>query len=82
MRSKEQAEEARDTTKVHAEETGESVAAGQPDETLCRTHPLVPAFSICMAKKRSCPYAMAFGHQYLCRHPEHARFLVPSTRKK
>ncbi|MBJ6749163.1 hypothetical protein [Geomonas anaerohicana] len=58
------------------------VVAGEPGDASCRTQPLVPAFSICLPRKRSCPYAMSFGHQYLCRHPDHAKFLVPSAKRK
>lgn len=44
----------------------------------CRTAPLVPNFSICLKMDRLCPYALSFGHQYLCRHPDHAKFAIPT----
>lgn len=49
-----------------------------PEEP-CRTSPLVAGFSICLKKMRFCPHALSFGHQYLCRHPEHAAFAVPPS---
>ncbi|MBJ6802132.1 hypothetical protein [Geomonas propionica] len=61
---------------------GPDAAAGESVDCCCRTHPLVPAFSLCLLRKRSCPYAMSFGHQYLCRHPEHVKFLVPLPKHK
>ncbi|QWV93890.1 hypothetical protein KP004_01460 [Geomonas oryzisoli] len=73
-----------DLSAAQPEEVRDSVdaAGGQPGDASCGTQPLVPAFSICLARKRSCPYAMSFGHQYLCRHPDHAKFLVPSPKHK
>jgi len=52
-----------------------------PDNEPCRTSPLVAGFSICLKKMRFCPYALSFGHQYLCRHPEHASFAVNAPQK-
>ncbi|MBU5614120.1 hypothetical protein [Geomonas azotofigens] len=84
MHTKVQPEEVRDSTKEQADEAREpsGAATDQPDEARCRTQSLVSAFSMCLLKKRSCPYAMSFGHQYLCRHPNHTRFLVPSQKPK
>lgn len=48
----------------------------------CRTNALVDSFSICIGKNRFCPHALAFGHQFLCRHPHHAKFVVPAKKKK
>ncbi|GFO62826.1 hypothetical protein M1B72_19485 [Geomonas paludis] len=62
--------------------SGSDAAPGEPGDASCRTRSLVPAFSICLPRKRSCPYAMSFGHQYLCRHPDHAKFLVPPPKHK
>lgn len=47
----------------------------------CRTSPLVANFSICLNQDRFCPHALSFGHQYLCRHPDHAKFAVPSAKR-
>ncbi|WP_224984521.1 hypothetical protein [Geomonas agri] len=76
--------ELRDFAENTAEKVAASgdVAAGEPVDDTCRTHPLVSAFSICLPRKRSCPYAMSFGHQYLCRHPDHAKFLVRPPKPK
>lgn len=52
------------------------------DQPPCRTHPLVPAFSICLQKQKFCPHALSFGHQYLCRHPGHLEFQVTPPRVK
>lgn len=52
------------------------------DEEPCRTSPLVAGFSICLKKMRFCPHALSFGHQYLCRHPEHASFAAPKKALK
>lgn len=51
------------------------------DNEPCRTSPLVAGFSICLKKMRFCPHALSFGHQYLCRHPEHASFAVSASQK-
>lgn len=44
------------------------------DAEPCRTSPLVANFSICLKNDRLCPHALSFGHQYLCRHPDHQSF--------
>ncbi|MBU5637433.1 hypothetical protein KOM00_11900 [Geomonas sp. Red69] len=82
--TKAQPENLRDFTEAQAEEARDSfdTVAGESADACCRTHPLVPAFSICLLKKRSCPHVMSFGHQYLCRHPDHAAFLVSSSKPK
>lgn len=64
----------RDPSRPHDPSHSES----EPQE--CRTSPLVPNFSICLKGDRLCPHALSFGHQYLCRHPDHAKFAVPSCR--
>ena len=48
----------------------------ESDAEPCRTTLLVPSFSVCLKKDRLCPHALSFGHQYLCRHPDHAEFAV------
>ncbi|TGU74192.1 hypothetical protein E4633_01615 [Geomonas terrae] len=50
--------------------------------TTCRTNALVDGFSICLVKNRFCEHALAFGHQFLCRHPHHAKFAVSQKKKK
>ena len=54
----------------------------EKDTSSCRTFSLVPSFSICLSDIRYCPYAVSFGHQYLCRHPDHAKFIVRPEKKK
>lgn len=51
------------------------------DAEPCLTSPLVANFSICLKKDRLCPHALSFGHQYLCRHPDHESFMARSSQK-
>ena len=55
----------------------EAVSDAEP----CRTSPLVANFSICLKKDRLCQHALSFGHQYLCRHPDHESFMARSSQK-
>lgn len=56
--------------------------ASEECPTTCRTNALVDSFSVCLVKNRFCQHALAFGHQFLCRHPHHAKFVVPPKKKK
>lgn len=70
------------TEKLNQEKVVQDSSADADTQADCRTLPLVAEFSICLKGDRLCRYALSFGHQYLCRHPEHAKFLVsPSDRK-
>lgn len=71
-REQEKEKDANEASDAEASETG---------RTTCRTNALVDSFSICLVKNRFCQHALAFGHQFLCRHPHHAKFIVPSKKK-
>ncbi len=64
-----------------ASEAADTVASDECPTT-CRTNALVESFSVCLVKNRFCQHALAFGHQFLCRHPHHAKFVVPPKKKK
>lgn len=65
--------------KSNQEKVVQDSSAGADAQADCRTLPLVPAFSLCLKGDRFCRYALSFGHQYLCRHPEHENFQIPPS---
>lgn len=70
-----------DQEEANKEKDSNSAADADASEA-CRTNALVDGFSICLVKNRFCQHALAFGHQFLCRHPHHAKFAVPARKKK
>jgi len=51
-----------------------------PDLEICRTRLLEPVSLVeCLAESpEKCPYALAFGDDFFCRHPDGSTFAKPA----
>ena len=61
----------------------ETYGTQEPDVTKCRTSYVgatIPGTKeemyYCRLNRAECRYAMAFGYDYLCKHPDSRRFLI------